>query len=210
MTALTRLQGAGLLASLALASALIIGAAHLLRPAPGVLLGDLPSAPAASCDADHVPPEPVEVRSSTLLRCPEQFDGRLVRLQGEPIGDLLGRGAGRWLLLNDDDYAFAGPLTAHQQTLGTNTGIAVLLSETMPAPTMGGPGVWGDLLEVTGTFHTAAVQDQGGPAVIATAAEILRSGTRLTPIPSTAQRVVAPVLGFLALALATTAWRRDQ
>jgi hypothetical protein len=181
-----------------------------LRPGSGALLGDLPPVPVASCDGGPVRPGPVEVRSSTLLGCPALFDGHLVRLRGEPIGDLLGRGAGRWVLLNDDGYAFAGPLTSHQQTLGTNAGMAVLLAEGMIAPTMGGPGVWGDLLEVTGTFHAAAPQDQGGPAIIATRAEILRNGTLVAAIPSTAQRVVAPILTVVAVALAATARRRSR
>ncbi|HUG85280.1 MAG TPA: hypothetical protein VMM13_11985, partial [Euzebya sp.] len=151
MRALSPVQGAGVLLGVCLMSAVVVVGSHLLRPNPAALLGDVPEAPRASCEDDVLRQDPITVRSGTLFSCPERFEGRRVRLQGEAIGDLLGRGRERWVLLNDDDYAFAGPLVAHQQTLGTNGGIPVLLGEAMIPTTLGGPRVWGDLLEVTGT-----------------------------------------------------------
>ncbi|HUG86559.1 MAG TPA: hypothetical protein VMM13_18470, partial [Euzebya sp.] len=106
--------------------------------------------------------------------------------------------------------AFAGPLVAHQQTLGTNGGIPVLLGEAMIPTTLGGPRVWGDLLEVTGTFAASAAEDQGGPAVIAVSVRVLRTGTPVEPVPAGAQRVVAPLMGLLAAGLAAVAWRTHR
>lgn len=210
MSALTPLHGVGVLLSIGVLVAIIVGGAHLLRPTPGPLLGTVPSAPDVACDDDVRHPDPVPVRSGTLLACPERFDGRQVQLQGEAIGDLLGRGQGRWVLLNDDDYAYAGPLMAHYQTLGTNGGMAVLLPlEALPTA-LGGPGVWGDLLVVTGTFHTAAIADQGGAAVIATTVEVRRPGGPVDPLSARAQRIAAPIMVAIAAVLAAIARVRRQ
>lgn len=205
MKALSPLKGIGVLLGIGVLVAIIVVGAHLLRPTPGPLLGAIPRAAGVACDDEVRHPDPVPARSGTLLACPQRFDGRQVQLQGEAIGDLLGRGPGRWVLLNDDDYAHAGPLMAHHQTLGTNGGMAVLLPlDALPAA-LGGPGVWGDLLVVTGTFHAAAVVDQGGAAVIATTAEVLRPGGPVNPLPARAQRIAAPLMVAAAAVLAAIA-----
>lgn len=156
-----------------------------------------------ACEAVHEegadPARAPLVRAVTLVTCPQAFDGRVVRVQGETVGDLIGRGERRWVLVNDDDYATHGPLELHGQSRGTNSGVAVLLPEGTTPPNLGGPGRWGTRVEVTGTFRRAAQEDQGGPAVLADDVRILAPGGTFPSAP------VGPLAPAAALALAVGA-----
>lgn len=193
---LSRRGGALLLAALACVVALVVGASHLLTPVP-LPLGtvEVPE-PGATCESPG--PPAALVTSTTLHTCPEAFDGRMVTVAGEAIGDLLGTGPRRWVQVNDDRYAWVGPLDSHHVTLGANTGVAVLLPAGVRPGWLGGPDVLGDRLLVVGRFATAAEEDQGGPAVIADRVELIATGMRTDPRPSTHQRVVAVVVVVVA------------
>lgn len=176
--------------------------AQVLRPTTTDLdPGQTPLQMGLACEADEDPrDEPGDVplvRSVTLVTCPDVVDGMVVRVRGEAIGDLVGRGDRRWVQVNDDEYATYGPLELHGQSRGTNSGIAVLLPEGQHVPTLGGPGTWGSRLEVVGTFRRAAVEDQGGPAVIADTVTVIAPGGRFEaqPIGGLAWVTPAAVLG---------------
>lgn len=179
----TRLQGLViLLACLAAAGGLAV-AAGAVRPSPGDPLLRGGGVAARTCASAVALVEPVPVSSGTLHGCPERFDGRRVVVVGEAVGDLLGRGDRRWVQVNDDAYATAGPLSAHGRPLGTNSGVAVLLPAGRNPSVLGGPDRWGDLVEVVGIFHTTAAEDQGGPAVIAQEMTVLERGRTVAELP---------------------------
>lgn len=197
-----------LLGSLAAVAALVAALGPLVPPAL-----PLPTAAArptvATCDQPQPLAVPVPVTSGVVHGCPEVFDGRLVVVIGEAIGDLLRGPAGRrWLQVNDDAYADVGPLTSHRRTLGTNSGVAVLLPPGVTPGVLGGPRRQGDRLEVVGTFRAAAAEDQGGPAVIARTVRVLQDGSVLPAPRSPRLWVAAGGAVITAAALCAAAWRR--
>lgn len=208
MRPLSRLGGAALLATIALAAGLTVVLAHWLAPAP--VAGSVAEGPSTAVSCANPGPSGGLVTSPTLYECPQLFDGREVQVAGEAIGEVLGTGRRRWLQLNDDAYAWAGPLDAHHRRLGTNTGIAVLLPVADAPRWLGGPGVQGDRLLVSGRFGAAAAEDQGGPAVIAEQVEVVAPGGPVQTPPVPRVRTVAVVLIALAGVLALLAERRHH
>jgi hypothetical protein len=165
----------------------------------------------ATCDDPMADVAPVPVTSGSLFGCPAAFDGRLVRLRGEAIGDLLrGPGGRRWVQVNDDAYASVGPLGTHRRTLGSSSGTAVLLPAGADVAVLGGPGVHGDALDVVGVFEAAAEADQGGPAVIAEAVEVTGRGGPVADLPALRVRWAAAVAVLVTLALGSALRRRRR
>ncbi|MBW3576216.1 MAG: hypothetical protein KY462_00455 [Actinobacteria bacterium] len=161
-------------------------------------------------------PEPVGLaRSSEVIACPDTFSpsGRgapAVVFVGEVIGDVLRRDRGAWVLLNDDAYALeTGPLPAHAELSGTNTGLAVWLPADrieVGQLTPGRPGRRGDVVRVEGHIHRADNADGGGLTLRANRATIVAQAVTLEPPLHTRQAVVAAVVLMAALAL--TAYER--
>lgn len=198
-----------ILAVAAVALGLFIAGLELLTPPVQPLGPPVERQPGATCEQPRPREVPVAVASGTLFACPDAFDGRLVVVQGEAIGDLLRGPAGRrWVQVNDDAYADVGPLSSHFQPQGTNSGVAVLLPEGVAPAVLGGPGVRGDVLRVVGTFEVASAADQGGTAVIARTALVRRPGEVVGQPASPRLRVVTPIAVLLTLVLLAQIRRR--
>lgn len=191
------------------AAAVWVGVALLkLLVPPPVPLPATPSALTATCEDPMPRRAPVPVTSGVLFTCPDLFDDRFVVVQGEAVGEVLdGPGDRGWVQVNDDAYAAVGPLPAHGQDLGTNSGVAVLLPAGQRPDVLGGPSTWGDRLRVVGQYQVDARADQGGPAVIAEAVIPLADGGPFDDRPSTALRVTA-VVGVVVTAMIGLAVRR--
>lgn len=149
-------------------------------------------------------PEPDgRVSSTQVTVCPDLYDQRQVTFVGEVIGDVLQRDGGAWLLVNDDDYALSsGPLPAHREMSGSNTGLAVWLPERfidlIDAP--GGPGVRGTVLELHGTIHRADPHDGGGLTLRADRASVVEESARIPEALHTGQLIVALLAAAAAVA----------
>lgn len=146
-------------------------------------------------------PAPGRVTSRQLVECPDLFDGRRVTYVGEVVGDVLRRGGGAFVLVNDDRYALGqGPLPAAGEPAGGNSGISVWLegdlADLVTRP--GGPGVRGDVLAIQGVVHRTDPADGGGLTIRAREARVL-DGAREVPVPVHAGHVaVAAGLALLA------------
>lgn len=161
-------------------------------------------------------PEPVGlVRSGEVVACPDTFSpagqrAPAVVFVGEVIGDVLHRDRGAWVLLNDDAYALDnGPLPAHAELAGTNSGLAVWLPADqidLAQLTPGRPGQRGDVVRVEGHIRRADSADGGGLTLRANRVAIVAEAVSLQPPLHTRQAVVAAVLVVAALAL--TAYER--
>lgn len=94
------------------------------------------------------------VEVSTLLSLPDEYDQRVVMVRGELVGDYGARGDVTWVQLNDDNYVDA-PLAEDGRLGGTNTGIGVRISGSVPETfgEPGGYGVRGPIVEVVGVFR---------------------------------------------------------
>jgi hypothetical protein len=122
------------------------------------------------------------VSSGMVQSCPAAYDGVAVRYAGEVVGDLLMRDGGAWVLVNDDDYALqVGPLPAHGEHVGTNTGLTVWLpTEHHDAVTgLGRPNRRGDILAIEGRIERADPQDGGGLTLRASDVEVLAPSTEV-------------------------------
>lgn len=214
-----RRRNLALLAVVPVVVAALVGALGLLLPAPGpepvadggATTGIAATLREATCAQPRPAASPVLVRSGSLFACPESFDGRAVVVRGEAIGELLrGPDGRRWVQVNDDAYATAGPLPTTRRPQGTNSGVAVLLPAGIAPGSLGGPGRQGDLVQVEGIYRATAAEDQGGPAVIARALSVERPGGAVAVIPATRLRIVTPLAAAATAALVLAAWRRRR
>jgi hypothetical protein len=170
----------------------------------------LPDRPTAPVDPEALAPVG-RVSSTEVIACPDRFDGRVVLFAGEVVGDVLRRDGGAWVLLNDDAYALdAGPLDAHGERLGANTGLSVWLDGDLAdlADTPGDSRRRGDVLLVEGVLHRADPADGGGLTVRAFAGEVLVPAVEFSQHVHRVQAVVAVVLALLATAGALLERRR--
>ena len=95
-----------------------------------------------------------ELPVSTLLAEPDTYDQQIVTIRGELVGDYGERDDVVWVQLNDDPYVDQ-PFAEAERLGGTNTGISVRLSGSVPSE-FGPPGgyqVRGPIVEVTGVFR---------------------------------------------------------
>lgn len=149
--------------------------------------------------------------SSIAQACPRLLDGRRVVHVGEVVGDVLRRGGGAWVQLNDDAYALeVGPFGAHRERLGSSSGLAVWLPDGMHEQ-LGAPGRHGrrgDVVRVEGVFLRADPQDGGGMTVRATSLTVLAPSVA-TEEPLHTALVVAAAAAALA-ALLSWAWARRR
>ncbi|HEX2028545.1 MAG TPA: hypothetical protein VHF25_11180, partial [Nitriliruptorales bacterium] len=158
------------------------------------------------------------VRSSEVVACPENFDprgrgGPPVQFLGEVVGDVLQRDGGAWVLMNDDVYALEhGPLPAHEQLSGSNTGLAAWLpTDVIDLDRLrpGRPNRRGDVLLVVGAIHRADPADGGGLTLRAVHAEVVAAAEAAPQPLHLRQAVAAGALVVLAL-LATFYERRKH
>lgn len=120
--------------------------------------------------------EGVRVTSGQVLDCPVAFDGRRITFVGELVGDLLARDGGAWVLVNDDDYALVlGPLPAHRERRGTNSGLSVWLPDRFhdQVTGLGRPGQRGDLVRIEGVVRRSDPSDGGGLSLRAEQLQVL-------------------------------------
>lgn len=122
------------------------------------------------------------VSSVMVQACPAAYDGTRVRYAGEVVGDLLMRDGGAWVLVNDDAYALqVGPLPAHGEHVGTNTGLTVWLPDELHSAVtgLGRPNRRGDVLAIEGRIARADPEDGGGLTLRATDVEVLAPSTTI-------------------------------
>jgi hypothetical protein len=147
----------------------------------------------------------VEVSSAELHDCPSFYDLQRIRYRGEAVGAVMRRRDGAWVQLNDDVYAHAGPLPTHDEFLGGNAGIGVLLPlDTADSiNVVGGPWTHGDIVEVVGTFHRIDPGTREVAVIRAEQVNVVRSGQDVE-VPLLFDRLVAAIV-FVALAGGTVA-----
>jgi hypothetical protein len=169
--------------------------------------------PDQGCRRDHddrdLAPAPIEtatgrITSELVLSCPARFDQRTVTYVGELVGDLLHRRGGAWVQVNDDDYALVhGPLPAHRQHAGTNSGLSVWLpAELLDEVTgLGRPGVRGDVVRLDGVLWRTDPEDGGGLTLRARTLDVLRPATEVAEPFDVARAAFALVSILVAVAL---------
>ncbi|HHC09116.1 MAG TPA: hypothetical protein ENK55_10435 [Actinobacteria bacterium] len=148
---------------------------------------------------------PVPVSGAELVADGAAYDGELVVVEGELVGDYGRRGDGTvWTQLNDDPYVYE-PVAEGGPLRGGNVGIGVRipaeLAEDLDPP--GGYRIRGPVVRLTGTwrYHDPA---RGGESYLdVVALEVVEPG-RTVPKPL---HPVALVVGVLLLVVAFGLWR---
>ena len=149
------------------------------------------------------------IQSSQVFACPTAYDGLRVRFAGELIGEPLPRRGGVWVQVNDDDYALrVGPVAAHDELRGFNSGLAVWLPDGLHEGLtgFGRSGLRGEVILVGGQLVRADPADGGGTTLRADHLEVLAPAVAVEPPLYLVQAVVAAVLALVALGLAVRAW----
>lgn len=211
---------------------LVVGLQLLLdadvRPVdPGLLVApdDLPPEAGAvvRCERERPDTEPVQrqierieagarVTSALVVACPQAFDGRRVVYVGEVVGDVLRRDGGAWVQVNDDPYALeVGPLPAHDDLRGSNSGLQVWLPDGLLAGIEPGrPGTRGDVVQVEGVLLRADPDDAGGMSLRADRLLVHAEAVDVDAPVDPAQAVLAAVTCLAALGiLARRRYERD-
>jgi hypothetical protein len=149
------------------------------------------------------------VTSAQIYGCPSAFDGYRITFVGEAIGEILRRDGGAWVQVNDDDYALqVGPIGAHLEQRGFNTGLSVWLPDGLHERIegVGRPEVRGDVLLLEGMLLRADPADGGGITLRADRMEILAQSVEVPEVLHTLQAWIAGVLA--AAALVAVVWAR--
>ena len=169
---------------------------HPARPNPGAVV-----CPTGQSLAQR--PIPMPVTSTELIECPSLFDGRVVRYEGEAVGEVLLRPGRAWVHVNDDLYARQlGPVAEHRTVAGGNSGMAISMPRDNAVEVV--PGSFrrvGTGVAVVGTFMRADPQDGGSPAIVATAVEIVREPRVIEQRVSTVRVIVAAAMAMVVLGL---------
>jgi hypothetical protein len=157
-------------------------------------------------------PTPMPVTSTELIECPSLFDGRIVRYEGEAVGEVLLRPRRAWVHVNDDIYARRiGPVAEHRTVAGGNSGMAISMPRDDATQII--PGSFrrvGTGVGVVGTFLRTDPEDGGSPAIVATDVDILREPRAIHSKVSLRRVIVAVVLAVAVLALLVLRRRRQQ
>jgi hypothetical protein len=152
------------------------------------------------------------VSATTLIECPDAFDGERIEYRGEAVSAVLLRDDRAWLQVNDDVYSVAGPIPEHRQSVGGNAGLAVNVPAAVGRriTTVGHAHHRGDVLTVRGRFRRAAADDGGAPSIWADEAnDVVRGGRVDSPV--LVRRVaVAAVLAAVTGAVAAVRVRRTR
>ena len=165
--------------------------------------GEVPREGQERDETDDSARTPVTAGSGQLLTCPQLYDSQRVRYTGEVVGAVLDRDDGAWVQLNDDTYALdAGPLPLHRDFQGLGGGIGVFLpgDEVAQIEHVGGPGVRGTVLEVTGVFHRVDPVSAEVTIIQADAATVSSPGGPFDPVDLPGRAVVGLVVAALAVA----------
>lgn len=146
---------------------------------------------------------------STLLALSDEYDQQVVTVRGELVGDYGERGDITWVQLNDDAYVEA-PLGRSGRLGGTNTGIGVRISGSVP-DAFGEPGrhgVRGPVVEVVGVFRNLDPALGGLTFIEAVEVDLIAPAEPVAgpgvDLPALIAGAVLTVAGLLTLAL-----RRD-
>jgi hypothetical protein len=118
------------------------------------------------------------VQISSLIENMQKYDGRVVTIQGEAIGDFMVRGVNAWITVNDDAYSKASIEEGGELVGMSNSGIGVWIPEQQGRQigTFGGWKNKGTIVRVTGVFHRACPEHGGDTDIHADLVEVIQQG----------------------------------
>jgi hypothetical protein len=118
------------------------------------------------------------VQINELIKNMRKYDGKVVTIHGEAIGDVMVRGTYAWITVNDDRYSKKSVEEGGELIGMSNSGIGVWVPErdTRAINIYGGYKNKGAEVRVTGVFHRACHEHGGDTDIHATSVELLKRG----------------------------------
>ncbi len=146
--------------------------------------------------------EAQRVNISDLVNRMEEFDGRLIIVEGEVVGDIMRRGDHAWITVNDDAFSEKSIEEGGDFAGYSNIGMGIW-AETWQVEQLKHLGSYrakGDRVRVEGTFYRVCQEHGGDTDIHARRIELLEEGHEIGHPFNYARLAV-----FLAL-LALCAW----
>jgi hypothetical protein len=142
---------------------------------------------------------PVEVSSSKLVEEADKWNGLKVIFTGEAIGESMVRGEKAWIHLNDDVYMWKN-IEEGAKLGGYNSGHAIWIDAGLAQKiTFYGDYLHeGDIVKVTGTFHSVCREHGGDMDIHADTLEIFRIGHRIGHVINFTRALLGSVLLMIA------------
>ncbi|MCM8771512.1 MAG: DNA-binding protein [Candidatus Omnitrophica bacterium] len=109
------------------------------------------------------------VRIKELYENAEKFDKKPVIIEGEVIGDIMGKKDEKWINVKEEKGDFA-------------IGVVVSKEDALKIENLGRYGIKGDIIRVKGIYNTSCIKHQGERDIHAIKIEIIKRGGKL-PIP---------------------------
>lgn len=118
------------------------------------------------------------VQVSQLVKDMRKYDGKVVTIHGEAIGDVMVRGTYAWITVNDDRYSKKSIEESGELIGMSNSGIGVWVLErdTRDIKIYGGYKNKGAEVWLTGVFNRACHEHGGDTDIHATSLEVLKPG----------------------------------
>lgn len=119
-----------------------------------------------------------EVTIKELISDMPAYDGKMVTITGEAVGDVMMRDGNGWVTVNDDVYATRSIEEGGRFSGSSNIGIAVWATreELGQIEVLGGYKNKGDRVRVTGVFHRTCPEHGGDTDIHASSLEVLKPG----------------------------------
>lgn len=149
-----------------------------------------------SAEPESSPNDPT---SGELVERPAQYDRTTVSFTGEAIGEVMVRGDGAWIHLNDDAYHVAN-VEEGAALGGYNSGMAVWVpaAETAVIERYGDYRNTGDIVTARGVFNAACAEHGGDMDIHAVSLRVVRQGREVADAVSGAKVAWALALSALA------------
>ena len=135
------------------------------------------------------------VNSNDLIDRAKDYDNQTIVYEGEVLGDILYRGDYAWLAVFD----------------GNNTiGVYVTKAQADSISLVGGYGMRGDTVRISGVFHRACAEHGGDLDIHADTVTILETGASVAMPVSRVVVALAALLPLPAAALLLLVWQRRK
>jgi len=131
-----------------------------------------------------------------LLTAPARYDGAVITIEGELVGDYGYRASGMvWTQLNDDSYA-RDPLVDGGALTGANAGVGLRIPEVQMAglSAPGGYRIRGPIVRATGQWRFHDPSRQGETYLDVSSVQVIELGKQLEEGPNGAAAITGVIL----------------
>lgn len=151
------------------------------------------------------PPMEERISIRDLIENLEHYDGKVVAVEGEVVGDVMRRRGGAWITVNDDPYSERSLEEGGEFADVTNIGIGIWVAPEMAdlIKVTGSYKNKGDRVKVVGVFHRVCGEHGGDTDIHALNLQVLDRGRPIRHVLHWWKLLLAALMTVVALSL----WR---